>query len=100
VFAAPLDTPAGRRGFYRHLRDTLDAAEMRRFVRALAATTFPIPLLLVYAQRDPMVPPAVGRRLHAAVPTARFVELADASHFAHVDAAERFVAAIDGFLAE
>jgi pimeloyl-ACP methyl ester carboxylesterase len=32
------------------------------------------------------------------VPAAQFVELADASHFAHVDAAARFVAAIEPFL--
>ena len=98
-YAAPLSTPAGRRGFYRHLHDALDAREMRRFVAALGKTAFPIPLLLVYAKRDPMVPPSVGQRLRALVPAARFVELADASHFAHVDAAPQFVAAIEEFLA-
>ncbi len=99
VYAAPLATPAGRRTFYRHLRDALDAREMARFVRRLGAAAFPIPLLLVYARRDPMVPPAVGDRLRALVPGAGFVRLDDASHFAHVDAAPRFVAAIEPFLA-
>jgi pimeloyl-ACP methyl ester carboxylesterase len=99
VYAAPLATPAGRRAFYRHLRDALDAREMKRFVRRLGAAPFPIPLLLVYATRDPMVPPAVGDRLRALVPDAAFVQLDDASHFAHVDAAPRFVAAIEPFLA-
>jgi pimeloyl-ACP methyl ester carboxylesterase len=98
VYAAPLATPAGRRTFYRHLRDALDAREMARFVRALRATPFPIPLLLVYARRDPMVPPAVGDRLRALVPAASFIQLDDASHFAHVDAAPRFAAAIAPFL--
>lgn len=98
-YATPLSTPAGRRTFYRHLRDALDAREMGRFAGALRATPFPIPLLLVYAERDPMVPPVVGERLHALVPAAQMVRLADASHFAHVDAAPRFVAAIEPFLA-
>jgi pimeloyl-ACP methyl ester carboxylesterase len=98
AYAAPLRTREGRRGFYRHLRDALDVREMQRFARMLAATTFPIPLLLVYAKRDPVVPPIVGKRLHALVPAAEFVELDDASHFAHVDAPERFVAAIEPFL--
>jgi pimeloyl-ACP methyl ester carboxylesterase len=98
AYAAPLRTREGRRGFYRHLRDALDVREMRRFVRMLGATTFPIPLMLVYATRDPVVPPIVGKRLHALVPAAEFVELPDASHFAHVDAPERFVAAIEPFL--
>jgi pimeloyl-ACP methyl ester carboxylesterase len=58
-----------------------------------------VPLLLVYAVRDPVVPPIVGQRLRALIPNARFVELDEASHFAHVDAAERFVAACEPFLA-
>jgi pimeloyl-ACP methyl ester carboxylesterase len=98
-YSAPLKTRSGRRAFYRHLRDALDAKEMSRFVRTLRATPFPIPLLLVYAKRDPVVPPIVGQRLRELVPDARFIELADASHFAHVDAPERFVAAIEPFLA-
>ncbi|HUJ60570.1 MAG TPA: alpha/beta hydrolase [Kofleriaceae bacterium] len=97
-YAAPLRERAGRRTFYRHLRDTLDARELARFVRALRQAPFPIPLLLVYAARDPMVPPSVGRRLRALVPAAGFVELPEASHFAHVDAPARFVAAIEPFL--
>ena len=100
VYAEPLATPSGRRGFYRHLRDALDAREMTRFARALRDTPFPIPLLLVYAERDPMVPPVVGERLAALVPSARLIRLADASHFAHVDAAARFVEAIAPFLDE
>ena len=97
-YAAPLTSRAGRRAFYRHLRDALDARAMGQFVRALRAAPFPIPLLLVYAVRDPMVPAVVGKRLHALVPGARFVELDAASHFAHVDAAARFVAACEPFL--
>lgn len=100
VYATALATRPGRRTFYRHLRDALDVREMRRFVRALEAQPFPIPLLLVYAARDPMVPPAVGERLRALVPAAGFVRLTEASHFAHVDAAARFVDAIGPFLAE
>jgi len=97
--AAPLKTREGRRGFYRHLRDTLDTHEMAKFERALRAQKFPIPLLLVYAERDPIVPPAMGERLHALVPGAEFIRLTECSHFAHVDAPHKFVAAIEPFLA-
>jgi len=96
--AAPLTTREGRRGFYRHLRDTLDTREMKQFERALRARPFPIPLLLVYAEQDPIVPPAMGDRLHALVPAAQLVRLPECSHFAHVDAAPRFVAAIESFI--
>jgi pimeloyl-ACP methyl ester carboxylesterase len=96
--SAPLKEREGRRGFYRHLRDTLDTREMKKFERALRERPFPIPLLLVYSERDPIVPPAMGDRLHALVPAAELVRLTECSHFAHVDAAPRFVAAIEPFL--
>lgn len=97
-YARPLSTPAGRRAFYRHLRDALDVREMKAFVQMLRERAFPIPLLFVYAKRDPMVPPIVGDRLHALVPQAEMIRMDEASHFAHVDAAERFCAAVTPFL--
>jgi pimeloyl-ACP methyl ester carboxylesterase len=97
-YGAPLRTREGRRGFYRQLRDTLDTHEMVTFERALRERPFPIPLLLVYSDRDPIVPPAMGKRLHALVPAAQLVQLTEASHFAHIDAAPKFVAAIEPFL--
>ena len=97
-YAAPLSLPEGRRAFYRHLRDALDVREMARFVRMLREKPFPIPLLFVYAKKDPMVPPIVGDKLHELVPSAQMIRLDAASHFAHVDAAPRFVAAIESFL--
>ena len=84
--ARHLSRPTARRTFYRHLRDALDTRPMKQFANTLRSSGFPIPLLLVYANRDPIVPPAVGARLRALLPAASFVELRDASHFAHVDA--------------
>lgn len=100
-YAAQLKTLEGTRAFARNLGDTLDANEMRRFERRLKELggRFPVPLRLVYAERDPMVPAEVGRRLHGLLPGAEMVWLKDASHFAHVDATERFVDAISDFLA-
>ncbi len=99
-YATPLKAPEGARAFARNLGDTLDAGAMRDFERRLRGLggRFPVPLRLVYAERDPMVPAEVGRRLHALLPTAEMVWLRDASHFAHVDATERFVAAMGDFL--
>ncbi len=98
-YAAPLRTEAGRRAFGRYLGDTLKASTMRRFERALTATRpFPIPLMLVYARRDPMVPPSVGERLGRLVPEAPLVWLEAASHFAHVDAPDAFLDAALPFL--
>jgi pimeloyl-ACP methyl ester carboxylesterase len=91
-YAAPLRTREGRKAFARYLGDTLRASTMRRFERALEARRpFPVPLMLVYARRDPMVPPSVGVRLGKLVPEASMVWLEEASHFAHVDAPDAFL---------
>lgn len=97
-YAVPLRTPEGVRAFWHVLRDTMDAAEMDRFEMELRERGFPIPLQLVYAKRDPMVPPVVGERLRALLPAAEFVQLDAASHFAHVDAPDAFAAAVLPFL--
>ena len=76
---------------------------MRRFCDTLAqrrqaGQPFPVPLLLLYAETDPVVPPHVGDRLRALLPDARFARLTEASHFAHVDAVERFLPPVLDFL--
>jgi pimeloyl-ACP methyl ester carboxylesterase len=97
-YGAPLRTREGSRAFARWMGDTLSPGGMREFVRALQRRTFPIPLLLVYAQEDPMVPPQVGRALGALVPDAQLVWLEKSSHFAHVDSPGRLLEHVEPFL--
>ncbi len=102
-YAAPLKTDAGLESFRRYLADTMDAGALRAFHRTLvkrksAGQRWPVPLLLLYARRDPMVPPETGPMLHALIPDATLTILDDASHFAHVDAVERFLPPVLAFL--
>lgn len=95
-YGRPLATVDGVRAFGSYLRDTLSPRAMQDFGARLrrrreAERPFPVPLLLVYAESDPMVPPSVGRDLATLVPDAELVWLAEASHFAHVDAPEAFL---------
>jgi pimeloyl-ACP methyl ester carboxylesterase len=100
-YAAPISCHAGIRAFGRMLSQTLHVGAMREFARTLKRLSrFPVPLCLIYAERDPMVPPIVGDRLRALLPQAQFVKLKDASHFAHVDAPQAFVKAVLPFLEE
>lgn len=101
VYGAPLKTPEGRRAFVSWLADGLDPGELQRFATRLEACDgrFPVPLQLLYARTDPMVPPAVGRRLGALFPSADQVWLQGSSHFAHVDTPRAFLAAVLPFLA-
>ncbi len=58
----------------------------------------PVPLLLLRAERDPMVPPRFGDVFASLLPDARLVRLAGTSHFAHVDAPDRFLPPVLDFL--
>lgn len=99
-YAGALTSPNGCLGLARHLSDTLSVREMRRFEEKLKTLErFPIPLLLVYARQDKMVPPVVGERLARLIPDARIEWLEEASHFAHVDAPGAFLGAALPFLA-
>jgi len=102
-YGDPLATREGSRAFVRYLAEAVAPGEMRELLRALeqrrdAGQGFPVPLQLVYADRDPMVPPRVGDVLRGLLPTAPFVKLAETSHFAHVDSPERLCDAVVPFL--
>jgi pimeloyl-ACP methyl ester carboxylesterase len=97
-YGEPLTHADGQRAFACYLRETLDPRDMRAFVARLRAQRFPIPLELVYATRDPMVPPAVGRALAALIEQAELVWLDDCSHFAHVHRPEAIIERIEGFM--
>jgi pimeloyl-ACP methyl ester carboxylesterase len=102
-YGQPLATAAGARVFTRYLADTLAPSDLREFVEELTQRrdrkqAFPVPLLLVYARRDPMVPPEIGPKLQALVPDAELRWLEDSSHFAHVDTPDPLVSMVLDFL--
>lgn len=104
AYGAPLATPAGARAFVKHLGETMAVGPIRAFQAELRARQarrepFPVPLLLVYAERDPMVPPRFGDVFAQRLPDAQLVRLPEASHFAHVDAVARFLPPVLEFLA-
>jgi pimeloyl-ACP methyl ester carboxylesterase len=102
-YGRPLATRAGARAFVGYLEEALDPADLASFAAELERLRaerepFPVPLLLVYATRDPIVSPSVGRRLHALVPDAPIVWLERSSHFAQVDSPDELVQALAEFL--
>lgn len=98
-YAQPLRDADGARGLIKYLRETMSPIAMRDFMNELSRQTpFPVPLLLLYARKDPMVPAKVGEELRRVIPGAEFQWLNNASHFAHVDAPEAFLAPTLDFL--
>jgi pimeloyl-ACP methyl ester carboxylesterase len=104
IYGGQLASREGSRAFVKHLAETMAIGPIRDFNRTLRARrargeTFPVPLLLIYAQRDPMVPPRFGDDFAALVPDATLVRMHEGSHFAHVDAPQVFLPPVLDFLA-
>ena len=84
---------------------TLAPEDLARFVSELdrrrrGDVSFPVPLLLLYARKDRIVPPAVGQALQKLVPEASLVWLERSSHFAQVDQPDEVVRTLRDFFAQ
>jgi pimeloyl-ACP methyl ester carboxylesterase len=104
-YGHPLATHAGARIFVHWLRDTLAPADLAGFLAELEqrrdrGEPFPVPLLLLYASQDPIVPPAAGHVIQELVPEARLEWLEHSSHFAQVDSPDQVVRTLLDFLAQ
>ena len=102
-YGSVLADPAGAESLVRYLSDALGVTGMRAFEAELAdrrerGESFPVPLLHLYADRDPMVPADLGPRLHALTPGSELIVLDHTSHFMHVDTPERVVDLVRAFL--
>ncbi len=92
-YGAPLAEEAGAMTFIRYLKECVDPSGFARLQRQLRSRNLggEPPILLLYARKDPMVPPALGPRWAAALPEARLAWIEEGSHFAHVDAVDAFL---------
>ena len=104
AYGDPLADKPGADAFVSILGDTLRPAAMAEFQRALRelkdnGAPFPVPLLLLWARQDPMVPPRFGPLFAERIPSAELQWVEDASHFAHVDQPAATVAPILEFFA-
>jgi pimeloyl-ACP methyl ester carboxylesterase len=59
-----------------------------------------MPTLLLWGERDPIIPVAHGRRAHERMPGSRLVTFADSGHFPQIDDPHRFAATVLEFLEE
>lgn len=99
-YGAPLNTEAGLEGFLAQLRDMMSHAGTTRLEAALRALPNgpAVPLRLLYARRDPMVPPAMGPRLRALLPGVGLDWAEEGGHFLHVDRPALFLQLATPFL--
>jgi pimeloyl-ACP methyl ester carboxylesterase len=102
AYGDPLATAKGVEAFIGYLGQTMGIARVREFQRELLGRQartlpFPVPLLHLYARKDPMVPPRFGAVL-AERTGAPIVWIDEGSHFMHVDAVGRFLPPVLDFM--
>ncbi|WP_067814235.1 alpha/beta fold hydrolase [Nocardia inohanensis] len=78
------------------LRDSYDAAELARWAKA--AESFAGPVLVVWADRDRLMPREHGPRLAASFPDSTFLEISGSATCLPLDQPVALAAAIDEFL--
>jgi pimeloyl-ACP methyl ester carboxylesterase len=90
---------AGARAAFVHTaRAAIDAGGQRVSATDRLYLAADLPTLIVWGERDPIIPVAHGRAAHAAIAGSRLEVFEGAGHFPHREAPARFVAVIEDFL--
>ena len=90
---------ASRRAFIHTLRSVVDHDGQRVSALDRIEVVKGVPSLIVWGERDRVLPAHQGERIHREVPHTHLALFKHAGHFPHRDDPAKFVRAIDGFLA-
>ncbi|MDD5224005.1 MAG: alpha/beta hydrolase [bacterium] len=95
-------SPEGAVAFTRILKESLDSKASAEIISRLAkmkdeGKKFPFPVLLMFTDKDRLVPAEFGDRFHEIIPGSRLEKFADTSHFIHVERPEETVKLIREF---
>jgi pimeloyl-ACP methyl ester carboxylesterase len=97
-FASLVDIEA-RQAFIHTVRAIIDFGGQRVSARDRLYLAAGMPVLIVWGERDPIIPAAHGREAHGAVPGSRLEVFAHAGHFPHRDEPGRFAEILVDFAA-
>jgi pimeloyl-ACP methyl ester carboxylesterase len=93
-----LGDAGARRAFLHTARAVIDPAGQRVDARDRLYLASSIPTLLVWGDRDRIIPVGHGRGAHEAMPGSRFEVFEGAGHFPFNDDPDRFVALLEDFI--
>ncbi len=96
---ASLADAASRRAFLATVRSVLDLGGQVVTAQDRLSRLAGVPTLIVWGDRDRVIPVEHGRLAAELVPQARLEVFAGAGHFPHLDQPERFVALLHEFMA-
>jgi pimeloyl-ACP methyl ester carboxylesterase len=89
-----------RQAFIHTLRAVIDPAGQRVSARDRLYLAAEVPSLVIWGERDRIIPIEHGRRAHEEMPGSRFVAIPEAGHFPQLDQPRRFVEALVAFMAD
>ena len=95
---ASLSDREARSAFLHTLRTIVDVGGQRVDATDRLYLAQAIPFLIIWGERDPIIPAQHGRDAHALVPGSRLEIIPDAGHFPHLDDPLRFVRVLTEFL--
>ncbi len=95
---ASLSDGAARSAFLHTLRTIIDLRGQRVDATDRLYLARSLPTLIVWGERDPIIPVEHGRRAHELVPGSRLEVFPNAGHFPHLDDPLRFVRVLTEFM--
>jgi pimeloyl-ACP methyl ester carboxylesterase len=96
---ASLDSTGARQAFLHTVRSVIDVSGQRVSARDRLHLAAVLPTLIVWGERDSIIPVGHGREAHEAMPGSRFEIFPDAGHMPHHDDPERFAEILIDFCA-
>jgi pimeloyl-ACP methyl ester carboxylesterase len=94
---ASLDNPGSRQAFLHTVRAVIEPGGQRVSAGDRLALAATLPTLIVWGERDSIIPAAHGAAAHAAMPGSRFEVFPDAGHMPHDDDPGRFAELLTDF---
>jgi pimeloyl-ACP methyl ester carboxylesterase len=87
-----------RQAFIHTLRAVIDPAGQRVSARDRLYLAAEVPSLVIWGERDRIIPIEHGRRAHGEMPGSRFIAIPEAGHFPQLDQPRQFVEALVEFM--
>jgi pimeloyl-ACP methyl ester carboxylesterase len=88
-----------QRAFFHTIRSVIDPAGQRVSARDRLYLAADMPTLIVWGEKDSVIPVAHGRAAHELMPGSRLELFPDCGHFVPIEAPDHFVEVLEDFLA-
>jgi len=93
-----LEEPEARRAFLQTVRGLIDFGGQRVSANDRLYLAAEVPTMIVWGEKDPLIPVSHAYRAHQRMPTSRLEIFPGVGHFPHLDDPERFAAILLDFI--